>query len=541
MHRIALLAVIALLGALGVSTAAVAAPAPGGISGTLLTSSGTPASNVFVSFRAMKGGESAGSMPTDANGHFESGPLAPGSYWVSTNSSGDDARTFFSDAYGPIPVPVTSGFVTTGVDFSRQLGGRISGKMLFDSSVSAGAIGTYPAGVTALRFDPVTGFAEQQSAELNATAADGSFLMSALPPGDYTLRFGDSSGLNRVVTEYLGEQPWLNQATVVTVTAGATTTVAEVTLSSGVHAASSTTRLDGLNRFEAAAAFTQAEIETGDPLPVVYIVNGLNFPDALGAGPAAAYQGGALLLVEPTLIPESTRAELERLAPDRIEIVGGAGSVSEAVKAQLNLIAPTTRIGGSDRFAASRAVAREVWGDTGAREAFIATGYNYPDALSAGSIASIHGSPVILVDSAPGFDPDPLDAATVQLLIDLGVETVHIVGGPGSVGYGIEQSLIAMPSLGQVDRFGGANRYEASSFLAASFPQADMRFVATGENFPDALAGSWLAGRYGGAIVLVPGSCIPASAARQLAAVELVIILGGPASVTPAVANRTVC
>ena len=85
--------------------------------------------------------------------------------------------------------------------------------------------------------------------------------------------------------------------------------------------------------------------------PVVYVATGENFPDALGAGPVAAIVKGPILLVAQNSIPGETAAELTRLAPDRIVIVGGTAVVSSSVEAGLVAYAPTVeRIAGANRY-----------------------------------------------------------------------------------------------------------------------------------------------------------------------------------------------
>jgi hypothetical protein len=71
-----------------------------------------------------------------------------------------------------------------------------------------------------------------------------------------------------------------------------------------------------------------------------YVANGLMFPDALSAGPAAAHLGGPLLLVNQCSIPAETSAELGRLRPDEIIIAGGTGVVCEALESQLQMLLP---------------------------------------------------------------------------------------------------------------------------------------------------------------------------------------------------------
>ena len=72
-------------------------------------------------------------------------------------------------------------------------------------------------------------------------------------------------------------------------------------------------RLSGANRFATAAAISAATFSPG--VPAVYITTGLNFPDALAGGPAAAACGCPILLVLTDSIPGATATELTRLVP----------------------------------------------------------------------------------------------------------------------------------------------------------------------------------------------------------------------------------
>lgn len=83
----------------------------------------------------------------------------------------------------------------------------------------------------------------------------------------------------------------------------------------------------------------------------VYVATGENFPDALGGGSVAAMVKGPVLLVRQGSIPAPTAAELTRLSPDTIVIIGGTGVVSAGVETALGAFASTVvRIGGTDRY-----------------------------------------------------------------------------------------------------------------------------------------------------------------------------------------------
>ena len=100
-----------------------------------------------------------------------------------------------------------------------------------------------------------------------------------------------------------------------------------------VNSSGSVTRLAGADRYATAAAVSRSSQPVG--VPVAYIATGAGFPDALGAGPAAARQGGPLLLTASGSLPKATTDELRRLKPGRIVVVGGTAVVAPAVVSAL--------------------------------------------------------------------------------------------------------------------------------------------------------------------------------------------------------------
>jgi hypothetical protein len=92
-------------------------------------------------------------------------------------------------------------------------------------------------------------------------------------------------------------------------------------------------RQGGADRYATAATISAWTYAPG--VPVVYIASGKGFADALAGAPAAGTAGGPLLLVPNTSIPAVVAAELDRLDPARIIVLGGPASVSDAVLLQL--------------------------------------------------------------------------------------------------------------------------------------------------------------------------------------------------------------
>ena len=92
-------------------------------------------------------------------------------------------------------------------------------------------------------------------------------------------------------------------------------------------------RLAGADRYATAAAISAFHLPSGAPL--AYVATGENFPDALAAGPAAAVRGASTILVRRDSIPARSAAELDRLNPSRLILLGGPQVVSQAVASSL--------------------------------------------------------------------------------------------------------------------------------------------------------------------------------------------------------------
>ncbi|MGD8168661.1 cell wall-binding repeat-containing protein [Herbiconiux sp. P16] len=295
-------------------------------------------------------------------------------------------------------------------------------------------------------------------------------------------------------------------------------------------------RISGTDRFAVAVAVSKAAF--ADRAPVVYVATGANYPDALSAGPAAVKEGGPLLLTDGTALPAAVKAEIQRLKPSKIVVVGGVNSVSAAVFTQLKALQPNVvRVAGADRYEASRNLVEYAFGASGADLAYVATGANFPDALSAGGAGGSQDAPVLLVPGNQGT----IDGPTKALLGDLGVDSIIIAGGPNSVSEGIRSAL---GTIAPTERQAGPDRYAASASInAAAYQSSDRVFLAVGTKFPDALAGSAWAGKLRAPLFVVPGDCVPQAVLAQLTALgsSRVTLLGGPASLTPAVENLEGC
>ena len=196
-------------------------------------------------------------------------------------------------------------------------------------------------------------------------------------------------------------------------------------LLAGFQTGGGITRVGGTDRYDTAARLSGATFAPGSP---VYVATGEAFPDALAGGAAAARDGAPMLLTGPTRLPQATRAELERLTPSRIVVLGGPGAVADAVVSELAAYTNGSieRVAGADRYGTAIAVAR-TFGTPGA--AFLATGRNFPDALSAIAPAARLGAPVVLTEGI--FVPMRNDVEATFGALAPG--SVYVVGGGGVV------------------------------------------------------------------------------------------------------------
>jgi putative cell wall-binding protein len=181
------------------------------------------------------------------------------------------------------------------------------------------------------------------------------------------------------------------------------------------------------------------------------------------------------------------------------------------------------RVAGADRVATAVAVSA---GRDRASTALVATATSFPDALAGAPLAIALDAPLLLTP------PDRLDPRVGAELARLGVSRVVLLGGPAALAPQVEADLAAA-GVPEVRRLGGADRYETAALAAAEVARTTGRpttvLVASGENFPDALA----AGATGLPVLLTAAGSLPEPTRRALEvlAPERTVVVGGPLAV----------
>ena len=288
-------------------------------------------------------------------------------------------------------------------------------------------------------------------------------------------------------------------------------------------------RLFGQTLYDTSAAISAASF--GSNVPVVFIATGTRFPDALTGAPVAGKLGAPLLLTDPNTLPPVIAAELTRLKPAKIVILGGPGAVSDAVLAALRRYAGTvSRLFGQTLYDTSAAISAASFGSN-VPVVFIATGTRFPDALTGAPVAGKLGAPLLLTD------PNTLPPVIAAELTRLKPAKIVILGGPGAVSDAV---LVALRRYaGTVSRLFGQTLYDTSAAIsAASFgSNVPVVFIATGTRFPDALTGAPVAGKLGAPLLLTDPNTLPPVIAAELTRLKpaKIVILGGPGAVSDAV------
>jgi len=191
---------------------------------------------------------------------------------------------------------------------------------------------------------------------------------------------------------------------------------------------------------------------------------------------------------------------------------------------------------GDDRYQTAIVTSQETFAQ-GADAVVLATGEDWPDALGGSALAGALGGPILL---------SPKDALPADVLAEierLGATSVYVLGGEEALSDDVLAGLTGLLGEENVTRLGGADRYETAEITATEVADlvsqwdyaVDTAFIATGENFADALAAAPLAaGNYYPIYLSGPDGISDTTAQAMLdAGITRAILLGGEAAVSP--------
>lgn len=242
----------------------------------------------------------------------------------------------------------------------------------------------------------------------------------------------------------------------------------------------------------------------------VVLASGYNFADALSAGQLAAALNAPLILSKDQL-DSRTSDEIAKLKPKNIYIVGGetalSSSIEESVKSVVNDI-NIERLKGNDRYETSVKVMEKTKEFVDAEYLLIASGKNFPDALSATSFMADHKALMVLSDgnSYPKSD--------LQEIAIGGVNQLPLNGFTG-------------------ERIAGNDRYQTALAIARrSFENNENAILANSKVFADSLSAVSVAKNYKAPIILTDNENLTQSTKSYLENMNSVTIIGGEKSVS---------
>ncbi|MGN5979701.1 cell wall-binding repeat-containing protein [Finegoldia magna] len=277
-------------------------------------------------------------------------------------------------------------------------------------------------------------------------------------------------------------------------------------------------RIAGKNRYESAAQISKEQFTNAKK---VIVVNAQKYADALSATTLSDGKY-SILYTEKDSLPTATRNEIQRLNPVEVYLLGGKQSISSGIENILKKYSnKVTRIAGRDRYETSAKVAAM----SKKKNVVIASGENFSDPLYASSYAYSNNAKILLSSGKT------LSRQTRDYLLrnKSSIGKVTVVGGGQSISSATVRYIQSVTGK-NVSRISGRSRYDGSVKVANSMNK-DKVFIASGEDFADALAISPLAQKLNAPILLSSRSKLDTSVIAFLnnfkKSIKDVYIVGG--------------
>ena len=274
-------------------------------------------------------------------------------------------------------------------------------------------------------------------------------------------------------------------------------------------------RIYGSDRFKTAFETADAlKAELGvEKFDNIIIANGLNFADALAGSYLAAVKKAPILMTAGQNVSDLVAYISTNLNDGgTIYLLGGTSAVPQNVENALTTY-NVKRLWGATRFETNLEILTEA--GVANQDILVCTAYGFADSLS----ASATGKPILLVSGA-------LTAEQIEFLASVQGSDFYIIGGVNAVSTDVENTL---KTYGDVERLGGADRFETSVMIAEKFfANPESAVIAYSHNFPDGLSGGPLAFSKNGPLILtIAGKEAVAGAYLEQKGITSGAVLGG--------------
>lgn len=188
-------------------------------------------------------------------------------------------------------------------------------------------------------------------------------------------------------------------------------------------------RFYGSNRYETSISIAK---QMGNPSEIV-IATGEDFSDGLTVGPIAANKGIPVILVPKTNLPSVVKDYIADKNISKTYVIGGNDIIDDSVASQFPNV---ERITGSNRYERNVNIINRFSSDIDFSKVCLASGENFPDALSGTAYAALNSSPVFLVSPNLGESEKAFISSKI-----LKVKETNILGGEGAVSQSILNNI----------------------------------------------------------------------------------------------------
>lgn len=154
-------------------------------------------------------------------------------------------------------------------------------------------------------------------------------------------------------------------------------------------------RIYGLNRYATSAKIADSMSTSNE----IVVTTSSAFADALSIAPIAAMKSMPILLVNKDEIPKETKDFIKNHDISKVYLIGGPGVISDNVKGQLP---NAERLYGNTRYETNINVINNFKEELDLSKLVIASGANFPDALSGSILAAVNKAPLMLLSEKPG-------------------------------------------------------------------------------------------------------------------------------------------
>lgn len=263
-------------------------------------------------------------------------------------------------------------------------------------------------------------------------------------------------------------------------------------------------RLPGTSRYRIGADLARSTtVSRVASTSVVYLVNANATAGVLTSVSAAAMADGVVLLTSGSTLSSELRAELARLRPQRIVLVGTTTQLPATIARQATALVGAqrvTRINSTVSTTISRALLARAWAGSPTPIIYVTTGADQAGALAASAAAASMDAPLVTLSPTART----MDALTLSAIARLKPESIRVVGS-------VHSALLAqLARIAPVTRLATAGGIPIDVAVnRQAFVSADRVFVTTRGGLAAALGAAPVAGATGSPTYVIPTTCVP--------------------------------